>query len=264
MPGSPDKSESNVKYPDLMRARELYVVLLKDSSPLVNLGYVGSQISRAKNVLSLLEEPGEVMEHLKDDPYISISQEGHSTEQGLEIYHLPDRHGFLLTAYQESRGLSVMQMIFADHKDSIFADGSSEVAYIALMKPGVDLTNLQTLVPEITYGLTYTEAPLGVQKETVLTRPLQKAGLVGTYQAAWVDDKEKDEFVVTINVPENEGKPIWEAFRKLLPVSDENGSMTPFGRKPNVNKDKVMKIFQEQKGRVFSGVLAPEGMGQRK
>jgi len=193
MPQSPDQSEVKAKYPDLMRARELYTTLFKDSSPLVNLGYVGSQVNRAYNVLSLLEEPGEVSDHLKNDPYITILRRGRSTEEGLEIYHLPNRHGFYLMAHQESVGLDLMQMILAhddNKKSSMFAEGSGEVAYIALLNPDVDLTNLQTLVPEITYALTFTEAPLGVQPETVLSRPLQKIGLVGTYQAAWVDPKQ--------------------------------------------------------------------------
>jgi len=265
MPLHPDLSEAETggKFQDLLRARELYTTLFKDQSPLVHLGYIGSQVNRAYNVLSLLEEPGEVMDHLKNNPYISVNRQGRYTEEGLEIYHLPNRHGFYLTAYQEATGLSIMQSILADDKGLIYPD-SSNVAYVALMNPDVDLTNLSTLVPEITYGLTYTEAPLGVQQASVVTKPLQKVGLAGTYQAAWVDPEAKHEFVVKIDVPENKGDSIWAAFRKLRPVSDEHGSMTPFGRKPNVDEHKVMKIFQEQKSRVFSGVLAPESMGQRR
>jgi hypothetical protein len=249
-----------------MRGRDLYIHLFSQSATLVNLGYSGSQITRATNVLSLLTEPGEIENHLKNNPYLLISQDDGARGLDLEIYRLPKLHGFYLDAFQnDMRGMELVEAIFrTESRNQIFAHSPALVAYVALFHPTVDLTNLHELVPDLAAGLTSTEALLGVRPETPLTKPLQILGLTGTYQAAWVDNRTKHEFVAKIEVPEVQDlEPYWVAFRKLTPISDAQGSMTPFGLKPNVDQNKVMKILEEQKEKAFSGVFAPEHMVQR-
>ena len=109
--GGPDHSENEVlsKFPDLARARNLYISLLtKDSSALVNLGYTGAKLIKAKNVLSLLIEAGEINDHITDNPYLSIKSPTLGWAQGLEIYHLPSKQGFYLDRNYFLRLLNIL------------------------------------------------------------------------------------------------------------------------------------------------------------
>src|SRR3990172_13128198 len=146
--GGPDHSENEVlsKFPDLARARNLYISLLtKDSSALVNLGYTGAKLIKAKNVLSLLIEAGEINDHITDNPYLSIKSPTLGWAQGLEIYHLPSKQGFYLDAYQDDGALTPgVPNLYADIKrvksqKVIFPDLPLQVAYIALFEPEADI-----------------------------------------------------------------------------------------------------------------------------
>lgn len=219
---SPDLSEdeAQIRYPDLMRARNLYSTLFKDQSPLVHLGYVGNQAPRAYRVLSLLPKAGKIYERVRGQPELTIESERSSDEE-VVISHLPSKKSFSLTAYEDQPGSGNLAHVLASrHHNVLFDELPEKVAHVGLFAPDADLSNLDFLVKELLPDLAYTKAPLGLHFETGLTRPLGKSGIIGTYKAAWVDEQAKHEFVAKIDIPENRGTSLWVRFRKLKPISD--------------------------------------------
>lgn len=92
----PESDEVLSQYPELARARELFIDLFRDRSPLVNLGYTNRQIEFTLPVLMLLQEEGVIeMDHLKN-PYLSFDNPRDPNTQKLEVYYLPSRQGFNL------------------------------------------------------------------------------------------------------------------------------------------------------------------------
>ena len=260
---SPDHSEDEVlaQFPDLARARNLYISLFHDSSPLVNLGYIGGQITQAKVVLDLLTESGEVHTHIPNDPYLFIEDPKFPESRSVEISHLRSKQGFMLNADADVSNTAIIRNMFRPVSQNIlFDDIPFKVAHIGLFDSNqVDFNDLDFLVRQLTQasgGAAFSFAPLGMQKENLLTAAAKKLDLAVTYMAAWTDGERKHEFMAQIDVPENHGDPVYLAYRKLSPISDLKGSMTPFGRKPSISKDKVLGILQTGKRKVISGELA--------
>jgi hypothetical protein len=270
MKRSPEQnSESDevlVRFPELARTRTLFIELLKDRSPLVNLGYTNKQVEFAIPALRLLQEKGEVLTHLSV-PYLSFQNPPDGPEiESLQVYELPSREGYYLFASRDEtmRGWADLtlaerrkRLLFGRNPVIIFDDLPIQAAFISLFEDKADIKNLDYLIAEIYGDSSFTDAPMGMKADTPLTRAARRVGLAGTYEAAWVDERIKLEFVAKIEAPEDRTiGPNYVAYRKLRPVGDLKGTMIPFGKKANISEDKVNDVLSAQQDRVISGELA--------
>jgi hypothetical protein len=99
-----------------------------------------------------------------------------------------------------------------------------------------------------------------MRAESALTRAAKAVGASGTYKAAWVDERNKLEFVAKVDAPEDkELGSVYVTYRKLKQVSDSRGSMTPMGKKANTSESKVTQILEARKHQAVSGQLALGG-----
>ena len=99
---TPEFDETLAQFPDLARARELYIDLFKDNSPLVNLGYNSRQIEYAVHTLLLLQGEGEVnVETRSTSPYLVFKNPDNNSEEDVYINCLPSKQGFYLGATRD-------------------------------------------------------------------------------------------------------------------------------------------------------------------
>lgn len=260
----PEFDEVLSRFPELARARSLFIELFKDRSPLINLGYTSRQVEFALPVLRLLEEEGGVMDHLRD-PYLTFDNPRDSWVEALEVYYLPSRQGFYLSATRDetARGWDdlteverLWRMLYTQNPVIIFSDFSDEIAHIGLFDETADVTNLDYLIREF-YADSFTNAPEGMRREGKLTKIARAIGIAGTYRATWVDDETKLEFVAKLDAPEyRQLGSDYVAYRRLRPISDNQGTVVPFGKKANVFEQKVTKILSAQKQQIVSGQLS--------
>ncbi len=145
-----------------------------------------------------------------------------------------------------------MQAIFGGGSDTspVFKD-SDAVAYLYLLNPDVINPNdIKALVPifhgEETGWTDSTPLP-----ESMLTKLGRKAGLMSTYEAAWVDDRNTKLAVRIDNPDENPKLFIWRF------LSDKPGGMNTFGRMADISNNTISLAEKAlAKKQVVSGNLA--------
>lgn len=269
-PGEGGKfDETLAKFPQLARARELFINLFQDRSPLINLGYTGRQIAFAMPVLRWLEEEGKVATHIRNNPYLQFEDPDEPDAEVSYIHHLPKHDdGYLLIAFRSeaergweglSREQRLVKALTTIQPVTIFDDTPEQVAHIALFKEGADVNNLDYLVNQLFNNL-FTYAPLGMRVESTLAKVARAIGAAGTFKAAWVDEEIKHEFVAKVDTPEDKFfGPRYVAYRKLRPVSDSRGSMLPVGKKANTSENKVTQILEARQQQIVSGQLSLGG-----
>lgn len=256
--------EALAEYHDLARARDLFINLFQDKDPLVKLGYTARQIEFALPVLKLLEGEGKVATYIPNNPFLDFSSNDPFAEE-LQVYYLPNREGFYLFAVRDeglrgwgelSRDQRLMRILTARQPVVIFPDFPEQVAHIGLFKEGADIDNLDYLVRQF-FDKTFTDAPMGVKAENLLTRAARAIGVAGTYKAAWVEEETKREFVAKVDVPEDKKfGSIYVTYRKLEPRSDlRGGIIIPIGKKANTSEKKVTQILSERNKHSVSGKL---------
>lgn len=254
--------ETLVHFPDLARARTHFIGLFKDRSPLVNLGYTSKQIAFVVPVLQLIEGEGVVDTHLRNKPYLTFENPDEPEAEAAYINPLPLGDGYYLSGFRDegSRGwdqLSREERLIrqtTNRQPIIFNDVPGVVAHVALFSNDAPTDRLEYLIPQL-HNQFFTNAPFGMKPENMLTKVAQAVGATGTFKAAWVDEETKNEFVARIDIPEEE-EPYYVAYRKLRPLVDARGNMTPIGKKANSSESKVTQIFKARK-QVVSGQLAP-------
>lgn len=252
------------QFPELARARNLYIELFEDRSPLVNLGYTNRQVEFALPVLRLLEEEGEVMSYMRQ-PFLSFDNPKDPSVESLQVYFLPSNQGFYLFAIKDetsrgwgelSQGERVWRMFYAQQPVITFDDFPEQVAHIALFDETAHITNLDYLVRQL-YADSFTNAPQGMRREGILAKAARAMGVVGTYKAAWVDEATKLEFVAKLDAPEDRKLgSVYVAYRKLNLISDFQGTVIPIGKKANISEQKVTKVLSSQRQQAVSGQLA--------
>lgn len=85
MPTTERKKDNLAQFPELQRARELFVDLFQDRSPLVNLGYSTRQIAFAVPVLSRMQEGGNIRDYIRDYPSLFFGDLNDPDYEGVEI-----------------------------------------------------------------------------------------------------------------------------------------------------------------------------------
>jgi hypothetical protein len=258
--------ETKGRFYDLFRARELYIQLFRDSSPLINLGYTAAQIELAKPVLSLLEGEGKVATYLPNNPFLAFNREVGSDSLELEVYSLTGTYGFDLSArkdwdqsFGDWIGLSEeerFERIFhhINESENIFDDYPAQVAQIALFEENARIYDLDFLMHQLLSDL-FSDTLLGMQNENTLTSAARNIGMVGTYRALWTDET-RYEFVAKLDFPgNNDFDSQYVAYRRLNPVSDSKGKMIPFGKKANISQDNILKILKLKKQKEISGQI---------
>lgn len=260
----PDFDETLIHFPGLARARELYIQLFKDNTPLVNLGYTPKQIEYSIIALRLLEGEGKVNTHFKK-PTLEF---GDPTNPGelVEVSYLENNQGFYLYACRETTDPDISDKyerlirILAGSTFKVL-DSVGTIAKIALFQDTNRINELDYLIPQL-YSPSAEALDKGVKKENVLTKAARTFGLATTYRAAWVDERTKLEFAVEVNDSTSikRGEPLeCNIWRRLNPVSDDLGIVVPFGRKPNTSVESVKEILSSAQSKAVSGKLALEG-----
>lgn len=253
-----DPKYKNPEFPQLARARELFIALFRDRSPLVNLGYTNLQIEFTIPVLRLIEGEGKVVTD-SNDRYLPYLDFDNPTGENANISSLPN-NGFLLYAARypsEEEGLTrderLIRWLFGNPIKVL--DDDVTVAKVGLF-PEVreNAIDLNVIVP-----LLYS-TEIRLSRETLATKISRKVANMGpaTFRAAWLDDRTRIEFAVEIMDPQSRRLGLEESeyalWRRLNNISDSQGTMTPFGQKPDGSKEMVSHAFS-QAPKVFSGAL---------
>lgn len=259
-PDTQPTDETLARFPQLARARELFIALFRDRLPLVNLGYTNLQIEFTVPAMRLIEGEGEVITDPKDKylPYLNFDSSTNPGENA-NISCLPN-NGFLLFVSRDTAGEEEL----TDHEGLIrllIGNPIKVIDDIVVAKAGlfpeleVDAIDLSLVVP----ALYSTEMRL--KRETLTTKVSRKVANLGpaTFRAAWLDDRTKIEFAVEIIDPQLRRIGLAESdytlWRRLNAVSDNQGAMTPFGQKPGDSKEIVSRAFSKAPN-VFAGALA--------
>lgn len=254
--GFPDiESETLGRFPELARARNLYIDLFKDDSSLVNCGYTAQQKVLAKDALQLIEGPGKIYHPNKPKLTQLVFMEG---GKWAAIKKFANEVGYELTAVNEPYFARTpaweVAYVMRTEKSPVFE--MDYVAIINLVKQGTVEDNLDSLIHtffnEGAYSLTKT------QKENPLSKVTRALGMTATYRARWVDESTKLEFVIEIKSPTDKelGGPFYHTWRRLNAISDAKGKVIPFGRKANVSKEKVLRTLDNEPASVVHGQLA--------
>lgn len=252
------------QYPELQRARNLFINLFYDRTPLVNLGYSPRQIEWALPVFKLIEGEGEVDTHI-EPPSLQFANPKDPDVEFAGIYQLTDRNGYYIHAVRdetfrrsdgETKEIRLLKWIMSVNPVRFFDIDEGEVANIILFKDDVDTGNLDYLVKTV-IRLEHFETMVG--KENLATRIGKRLGKMGTFQAAWLNDA-KTEFVVKAEVPHELSEPAYYYWKRLKPVTDFSGSVTPFGQKPNISHSKIDKVLARDKAEVLVGQLARQNI----
>lgn len=273
---SQDPKDILDQYPELQRARNLYIELFKDRSALVSLGYQGFKLDRTVATLKLISEPGKIQTFAKlpflefenppnsgDDKYDDYIQIGEIWGKGR------DRNGYSLSAQHKQFGDMPL-----DTSSNVAAEASSVVNEISkelgldheravdiyLLKEGADLTSLD-LLARLT--LTHGRSEDKFLQENFVTRVFRKAGEISTYEAVWVDDK-KDAFLVKEIQPQftksytEESSTHYSSYKILKPIKDDRGQVTPVGQRW-IPEGTIKRMFAERRSVAVQGrlVLTP-------
>lgn len=226
-PHSPEADELLAQYPELARARALYIELFRNLDFLQELGYKKEQIDYAEPSIKLLAENGRMIIPETGDPYLHF---GSSTFEGdvLDISYLPSHDGFCMKARRLVRGV-LSKLPFA-----AFEETEEMVVQMALFNAEAPTNDLNYLIPQLCGYLT--QAPLGIIPDTdPVAQILRIQGLGGTYRGSWIS---KEEFMASVGTPEDYDFGLYSscfAFRRLPSFSDNWGTMIPFGRMANVS-----------------------------
>lgn len=263
----PITPEKICQFSELFRARELFIKLFSDKSPFTNLAYSQQQMEYALPSLLLIQNEGKIIlnNYLKDDPFLSFDETMGKWSLSSVIQHLPDKQGSYLFSSRErtvSPDMSAGEKFFAIFSGPsvpIFGKYDEKVADIALFNEKAPINDLDYLVP-ILYKNIITDAPMNIRKEEIINKLGKKLKIAGTYQASWVDEKTKLEFVAKIETPEMEGyEPNYVYWRKLFQVKDDKGTMTPIGQKAVSSIEKIKAILDSEKSKLVFGDLSLEG-----
>ncbi len=245
-------NEPLAQFPELARARSLFIVLFKDDSPLINLGYTGGQRRETKPVLILIQESGEVLNPETTNQSLYFVDD--SGQQFVEIALLPKDAGFSLFAAKDpvSRGLvGLLGALTTELHPPVF-DDSFAVAQINLVRQNTIERDLSRLIPAF-YEEGYALPQL--KPDSLLSRAGRMLGKTTTFRAQWTDDIQRD-FVVELKPPTSESKEgYYHHWRRLAPLSDFQGTVVPIGRKPNSSKDQILETLNRQPERAFQGQI---------
>lgn len=94
MPERVHSDEVIEEYPELFRARELFIKLFADSRPLVNLGYTHQQTEYAKPCLIIIQECGVCGYDYLDIPSLRFGKR--NEEKSVKIGLLPNNEGYYM------------------------------------------------------------------------------------------------------------------------------------------------------------------------
>lgn len=247
------------QFPELQRARDLFTDLFKDRSPLVSLSYTPRQIEWTTPVLRLIEGSGEIETHISP-PYLSFENPRDPDVETVQIYQLPDLNGYHLHAIHDPmlrrrEGETREQRFwnfFRTNPNRMFEIYEGMVAHIILFKETANVENLEYLVKTV---MALEHFAVQVKKESIFSIFGRKLGLVGTFEATWLDNA-RTEIVIKAEVPNELTEPFYYQWKRLKPVYDSYGTVIPVGQKPNISHNKIDKILSEEREFVLAGQLA--------
>lgn len=228
--------------------RDLYIKLLQDDTPLVNLGYTAEQRVLARRALSHLED---------EEARLSPGYMGGFYYPNTVVFGLNNFGDFGVRLMQlQGGGYDLQAEMDTIIEPEIFEDNPRLLARIDMIPDNVMYEDLDTLVQKL-YGRDDPRVK-GMRRSHLLSRILSHFTPVATYRAAWVDEDTKLELVVEHNywgVQVHEEAGFWpdtelDTWRRLPPIKLDGKRWVPFGMKPDTSKRAAQKAPEEAKGKV--------------
>ncbi len=262
--------DSLAQFPELQRAREAYITLFKDSLPFTQLAYSPRQIRFVQPAIKLIESQGR------------IGYEGKTRKKNYLVFSDTDK-GMWTTIVRDFPAVMAMRAN-RDYFRELHASGDLErldstsimilsmenrykvwdymesepdtalVAHVDLVDPTVvAIDDLSSIVKALRSGF-FTP---NLRKSSPVSRLARQLRLATPYKAVWVDPETKLEFAVVIESHLDPEVPMtfFEIWRKLNPVTDEQGVLVPWGKKANSSQQVVERVFQSENQRVVEGAL---------
>lgn len=258
----PNPVDSRSRFPELVRAQELYRTLFDTAKPLYQLHYTREQAGYAMGALQLLHEPTTYSPEWQGCSIFTTSPT--IPDSSLMIHAYFDTPGYTLHALRGTRkplqisfikrlqlGIGLTKKDFLCPDIPIFALKNPVVAQVILRNESE--MSADDIGSVVTTAYRYWKAysgPLGVRSG--LRDAASILGLVSTYQAVWTD---KDRTHLAVKLLENGGMHhhLW---RKLDPLTDENGTVVPFGRCAGDHQKLVEQALNTRRAIQLSGNLA--------
>ncbi len=240
---------------NLLNARETFIKVFNECNPFRNLGYTTKQETHAKPVINLLEE--EVDKKTKTPSFEWESKD--------KVYFLKLSSfitGFHL--YGERSTIKEKGILYAiyDQKPPLFTYASDQIINISLLKSNQLIGDLDFLFHEVFREDYHNYHIAPPKRQTLLARIKNICATTEVYEAAWIDEKNKQEFVVQRRESLiNGGNNYINVFKRLKAIQDiQNEWYVPFGEKPISDETKYRKVLaeQKQKNRIVMGQLVPE------
>ncbi len=284
------------EFPELMRARDLYYELLADNTPLVNLHYSPKQIGLAQPTLDLISAKTGTVTTLDQGISFLACTDPEEPDRGYGVIgELPDGNGYYLDAQRRvilPNDLEEMRRNYSFYlqkanqlRVNFFEDEESTIARIFLLRNNNRVGDAAYLAKIFTSTLPYLQSPnfartglehllpLGLKERNPLTAVGKAAGLLATYEAAWVDEGTKMELMFRVAAPEKPYvTPIrgfapgiipleyFFSFKRLAVRTDSTGSVIPFGGRVNLSDDEGKRVFSKEKKSLSTGKLIWRGV----
>lgn len=245
---------------ELNYARDLFIQLFKDDSPLINLGYSARQVAITRPILRHLEEEGRLS--WLGDAFFGEGDEGVNIDTlkhgGYALFANRDLPHLDLENFSAGYARRILMRFFEDEPEGF-------VAIIDMIPSSASYEDLDALVKGLYEGW-YEGGVLeavSLEKSSPMSK-LKSHVLPNTavFKATWVDEATKLELVVKTNytsksIKENKALKEYHMWRRL-PAQESNGkTWIPFGRKPNVSNKRIREILETKKSQARV-VLVPQ------
>ncbi len=228
--------------PDFEYARELFIQVFKDDTPLVNCGYTLSQLGIAKSALSALEEESIRIVLTPPPAFVDFGKLG--SGRSVELFQLP-HGGYKLDAeynINDYNGIDFFEFPY-HHSAAIFS----------AIPENVGLEDIPRLVKNLYEGSDSDLCDTHMVQRNPLTQRLNSVldSLV-TFRAFWVDERTKIDLVVETNFTtetdraEIGSEDVTHIWRRLPTQELEGQRWFIFGRKPNISKDLILWPLQNE------------------
>lgn len=229
--------------------------MFRDESPLINLGYTAQQRRLLTHVLRTLEGRAEIRFHSGTTQFFADFGDENGWA-GVNLAH-PTRlvydlsatydHDFLIDGGFDSRaGVLLLPL-----NNPVYEDEAIEILLNMSMVTGdVPLEDLNRLV-----RLLYEDASpqrIRLWKEGAITNLASRISpKIAPFKVTWLDDTTKLDLVVESNAlpkyDQREKRRSFHVWRRLPTVELCGQQWNPFGSKPNVSQDRIMKLLQDKK-----------------
>lgn len=265
------KPNSEFARKELEYARELFIHLFADESPLTNLGYTARQRQAAKSAIIALENEGRFYHEPKPQAFIE-GQDARTIVTTLKHggYKLRGDYPPIWTP-AEQPGYSYLNIRVNLNfvHDQLLPDNAALV--IEILPPDVNLEDVDGLTKHLYEG-SWISIPLTQDRPDPSFEKLSPSSTLrsrifahnATYRAGWVDEDIHLELVVETDIfgrmyGFRNARKVVDVWRRLPNVEFEGKIWTPFGKKPNPSDESIKRALEgKEEKQILFGASVPE------